>query len=352
MVRFQAMAKALVLGATGHIGAHVVRALLACGHEVRAAYRSEKYLSVLDGLPVERVRVDLDRPEELREALRGCSWVFHAAGYYPSNLPSREAGAGGSAATRLGAEEAIRTGIESARRDLEEIRRAGPGRVVFTSSAATIRAGAGKMATEADSEPWPLTHWRHPYAAVKIAMEQEVLRAAADGLAVGIVNPSLCIGEYDAHAFSGRSVLAFAKYRLGWYTETSFNVVYTGDVGVGHIRAAEAGRVGERYLLAGQNVSLKEFGSLACQELGLPPPRWKIPPAAATLAACGVELFAAVTGREPLFTRQEARRIRGGYLLDAYKAVRELGMPQTPPAEAIRRAVQWFRQQGYLKESP
>ena len=92
--------------------------------------------------------------------------------------------------------------------------------------------------------------------------------------------------------------------------------------------------------------------SLACRELGLPPPRWKIPPVAATLAACGIELFAAVTGREPLFTREEARRIRGGYLLDGSKAVRELGMPQTPPAEAIRRAVQWFRQQRHLKESP
>ena len=312
------MAKALVLGATGHIGAHVVRALLAGGHSVRAAYRNEKYLSVLDGLPVERAKVDLNRPEELREALRGCGWVFHAAGFYPSNRQSRE--------------EAIRTGIESARRDLEEIRRAGPERVVFTSSAATF-IGFSSL-----------------YAAVKVAMEQEALRAAVAGLPVVIVNPSLCIGEYDAHAFSGRSVLAFSRYRLRWYTETSFNVVYTGDVGVGHVGAAERGRPGERYLLAGQNVSLKEFGTLACRELGLPPPRWKIPYAGVYLAACGVELFAAVTGREPIFTRQEARRLRRGYRLDGSAAVRELGFPQTPPAEAIRRAVQWFRQQGLLKE--
>lgn len=315
MVRFQTMAKALVLGATGHIGAHVVRALLARGYAVRAAYRSEKYLSALDGLPVERAKVDLDHPEELREALRGCSWVFHAAGFYPSNRQPRE--------------EAIRTGIESVRRDLEEIRRAGSERVVFTSSAATFIESSSL------------------YAAVKIAMEQEALRAAGAGLPVVIVNPSLCIGEYDARVFSGRSVLAFAKYRPRWYTETSFNVVYTGDVGVGHVRAAEVGRVGERYLLAGQNVSLKEFGSLACRELGLPPPRWKIPPAVAYLAACGVELFSAVTGREPLFTREEARRIRGGYRLDG-GAVRELGLPQTPPAEAIRRAVAWFKQHGML----
>jgi len=329
------MSQALVLGATGHIGAHVVRALLAEGHAVRAAVRSGKYLPVLDGLPVEKVRVDLDRPEELREALRGCRLVFHAAGYYPSNREPRE--------------KVIRRGEESVRRVLEEIRRAGPERVVFTSSAATIRAVDGRAATESDAEPWPLTRWRHIYSAVKIAMEQEALRAARAGLPVVIVNPSLCIGEYDAHTFSGRAVLAFARYRPRWYTDTSFNIVYTGDVGVGHVRAADRGRVGERTLLAGQNVSLKEFGTLVARELGIPAPRWRAPFSSAYLAACGAELFAWATGREPFFTREEVRRIRGGVLLDGSKAVRELGMPQTPAAVAIHRAVQWFRQQGLLR---
>jgi len=329
------MSQALVLGATGHIGAHVVRALLAEGHAVRAAYRNDKYLPVLEGLPVEKVRVDLDRPEELKEALRGCRWIFHAAGYYPSNRQSRG--------------EAILRGEESVRRVMEEIRRTGVKRVVFTSSAATLRAAVGHPATEADAEPWPLAHWRHLYAAVKIAMEQEALRAAHAGLPMVIVNPSLCIGEYDMHTFSGRAVLAFARYRPRWTTDTSFNIVYTGDVGVGHLRAAERGRVGERYLLAGRNVSLQEFGMLVAKELGIPPPRWRAPFSIAYLAACGAELFAWAAGREPFFTREEARRIRGGYLLDGSKAVRELGMPQTPPAEAIRRAVQWFRQQGILR---
>lgn len=329
------MSQALVLGATGHIGAHVVRALLAEGHSVRVGYRNEKYLPVLDGLPLEKVRVDLDRRGDVKEALRGCRWVFHAAGYYPSNRESRGA--------------AIRRGEESVRRVLDEIRQAGVERVVFTSSAATLRTVDNRPATEADTEPWPLVHWRHLYAAVKIAMEQEALRAAPSGLPMVIVNPSLCIGEYDLHTFSGRSVLAFARYRPPFYTETTFNVVYTGDVGMGHLRAAQRGRVGERYLLAGQNLSLKEFATLVSRELGLSPPRWRVPYAGAYLAACGAELLAWATGREPFFTRQEARRIRGGYLLDGSKAIRELGMPQTPPAEAIRRAVEWFRQQGILR---
>ena len=331
------MARALVLGATGHIGAHVVRALLARGHEVRAAYRTERYLDVLEGLPVERVRVDLDKPQELEPALNGCSWVFHAAGYYPSNGQDRE--------------EAIRAGIGSARRVFEGVRRSGAARVVFTSSAATIRPAAGRAADESDAEPWPLTSWRHLYSAVKVAMEQEALQAAREGLPVVIVNPTLCIGEYDARAFSGKAVLAFARYRPRWYIGTTFNVVYTGDVGVGHVRAAEAGRAGERYLLTGQNVSLKEFGALVSREIGVAPPRWRTPYLSAYLAACGAELFARLTGREPFFTREEVRRLRGGYLLDGSKAVRELGMPQTPAAEAIRRAVEWFREQGIVKEA-
>ena len=330
------MTKALVLGATGHIGAHIVRALLAEGHSVRAAYRTEKFLAVLEGLPVQRVQVDLDQPASLQGALEGCAWVFHAAGYYPSSREKRE--------------EAVRRGMELARRAFEEIARARPQRVVYTSSAATIRPVPDRAANEGDAEPWPITQWRHLYATVKIAMEQEALRAAASGLPVVIVNPSLCIGEYDAHTFSGRAILAFAKYRLPWYTETCFNVVYTGDVGIGHDRAAERGRLGERYLLTGQNLTLKELATLVTEELGLPPPKWRVPYFLAALIACVVETSAWIRGREPLFTRQEVRRVRNGYLLDGSKAVRELGMPQTPVKEGIRRALDWFRQHGILKE--
>jgi len=179
-------------------------------------------------------------------------------------------------------------------------------------------------------------------------MEREALRAAAAGLPVVVVNPALCVGEYDAHAFSGRAVLAYARDRLPWYTDTCFNVVYTGDVGVGHVRAAERGQAGERYLLAGENVTLKEFATWVCRELGRPPPRWRIPYPWTLLVASAVELAGWVRGTEPLFTRQQAQRIRHGYRLDGSKARRELGMPQTSAREAIRRAVQWFRQEGLL----
>ncbi len=330
------MTDALVLGATGHIGAHVVRALLAGGHRVRAAYRNERYLRVLEGLDVERVRVDLEEPGgQLPAALKGCRWVFHAAGYYPSR--------------RERPEEAVRKGAESARRVLEAIRRAVPERVVFTSSSSTVRAVPGRAATEEDSESWPPAEWRNLYARVKIVMEQEALRAARSGMPLVIVNPSLCIGEYDAHAFSGRALLAFGKYRVPWVTETVFNIVYTGDVGVGHLRAAERGRAGERYLLTGENLSLREFARIVAEEAGVPAPRWRMPYPMAMAAGALAEGWAWLTGKAPFFTRQEAARVRRGHPLDGSKAARELGVPQTPVKEAVRRAVAWFRQEEVLR---
>ncbi|MBI3020408.1 MAG: NAD-dependent epimerase/dehydratase family protein [Candidatus Omnitrophica bacterium] len=329
-----AMTRALVLGSTGHIGAHIIRALLADGHQVRAAYRRDRFLSVLDGLPVERVRVDLDTLDGLREALDGCEWVFHAAGYYPGFTERYQ--------------RSLAQAIESTRRVIERLRAARPARVVFTSSAATIRRVPGRLADERDAEPWPLASWRPLYATVKIAMERELLRARDAGLPVVVVNPSLCIGEYDARPFSGRALLLYAKHRLPVYVEHTFNVIYTGDVGVGHVRAAARGRLGERYLLTCRNISLKEFATLAAAAAGGPPPRLRLPYRAVWAAALASEGVAWLTRCEPVLPRAVAHAARVEQRLDGSKAVRELGLPQTPIEEAIARAVAWFRTQGSL----
>jgi dihydroflavonol-4-reductase len=330
------MARALVLGATGHLGAHIVRALLAEGHTVRAAHRSDRCLHVLDGLTVERARVDLDSLDGLSAALKSCEWVFHAAGYYPRAAVRRQT--------------AVNHAIATTRRALDAIRRAGPARVVFTSSAATVHRMTDRLATEQDVETWPPTEWKPLYATVKIAMEQEALRAARDGLPVIIVNPSVCIGEYDAHQFSGRAVLVFARSRLPFYLEHTMNVVYTGDVGVGHLRAAQRGRLGERYLLAGRNLSIREFGAIVARTTGTRPPRWRLSNRVVFTAALTSELMAWLTRREPVLPRSGVQAmLRQGPGLDATKARTELGLPQTPVEDAVARAVVWFRSRGDLR---
>ena len=329
------MACALVLGATGHIGAHIVRALLANGHQVRAAYRRDRFLGVLEQLPVVRVRVDLDTGLGLREALAGCEWIFHAAGYYPGLRAQRE--------------QAIAHAVESTRRIVDEFRKAKPQRIVFTSSAATIRYTPERPATEADPEPWPLSEWRTLYATVKIAMEHEMLQAHQAGLPIVVVNPTLCLGEYDARSLSGLAILAFAKHRLPCYLGHDLNAVYTGDVGIGHVRAAERGRLGERYLLTQHDVTIKEFAERVCTLAGVPPPRWRLPDRLAYAMACGAEALAWVMRTEPVISRQVVVATRtGGKRLDGSKAVRELGFPHTSLEEAIRRALDWFKQHGYV----
>jgi dihydroflavonol-4-reductase len=328
------MARAVVLGATGHIGAHIVRALLAGGHEVRAAYRNPCYLDVLDGLPVERVQVDLESGEGLARGLRGREWVFHAAGYYPRSSDRRE--------------RAVERAVLVTRRVLGAIRQAGSGRVVFTSSASTIRRLPGRLATEQDEEPWPLTEPRPLYATVKIAMEHEARRAIAEGLSAVIVNPSVCIGEYDAHRFSGRAILHFAKTRIPFTLDHMLNAVYTGDVGVGHVRAAGQGRVGERYLLAAHNVALPVFAAVVARAAGVPIPRWQLPRRIALAAAAASEGLAWLTRTEPILPRSAVHAARTGPGLDASKARRELALPQTPLEDAVARAVAWFRAHGDL----
>ena len=326
--------RAVVLGATGHIGAHVVRALLDAGHEVRAAYRREAYLKVLDGLPVERVRVDLETLQGLREAVEGCAWVFHAAAPYPGFRDS--------------VDEVVARGVASIRRQLEVLRKARPGRVIFTSSAATIQRVPGRLADERDAESWPLTSWRPAYATVKSALEHEVLRACVEGLPVVVVNPSLCVGEYDAHPFSGQALLLYAKWRMPLYLQHTFNAIYTGDVGIGQVRAAEVGRIGERYLLTGRNVTLHEFASLVARTAGVRPPWLKIPYPVALAGAQASEALAWLTRTQPLLPCEAVYAARLGQRLDGSKAARELGLPQTSLEEAVARALRWFRAHGFL----
>ena len=328
--------RALVLGATGHIGSHVVRALLNRGYAVRAMSRNPRYAFLLDGLPVERVQLDLEDARQLAGTVEGCEVAFVCAGYYPRWTDRRE--------------PAIQRGLAQIRRIFDALRHRRLQRIVYTSSAATIAPVPGRASIEADREPWPLTQFRPLYSTVKIAMEHAVQRYIDEGLPIVIVNPSVCIGEYDAHPFSGRLVLAFAgrRWRLPVYLEQAFNVVYTGDVGVGHVLAAEHGGVGERYLLTGEQTTVSAFARRVAAQAHVPPPRWRVAYPLAMAASILSEGLGALTRAEPLLPRQVIRHARIPQRLDGSKAHRELGLPRTSMDEAIRRAVSWFGQHHYL----
>ena len=328
------MKRALVLGATGHIGSHVVRTLCLAGIAVRALYRSETSRFVLDGLDVEMVKGALEDHAVLNKALRDCDWLFHCAGSYPSFTADRHV--------------AIVRGLASVRDVFALAKETRLERIVFTSSASTVRRFPNRLATETDLD-WPLVQRRSLYAEVKIRMEQEALRYVQEGLPIVIVNPSLCLGEYDTKPLSGLLILLVAKRKLPAYVDHVLNAIYTGDVGLGHLRAAERGRIGERYLLGHQNLTFGALAQLIASQAGVVPPRLRVSYPLAFSVTVLSELVARLLRQRPLIPSRAVSMLKGtGLGLDCSKAVRELGMPQTPLEEAIRRALAWFRQHGYL----
>lgn len=330
------MTQALVLGATGHIGAHVTQALVDAGIQVRTLCRMPQRLGVLELLDIEIMLGSVEDRDILRRAMSGCQWLFDCAGYYPSFADQKD--------------QAIAQGVAHVQTVMEVAGESRLERIVFTSSTSAIGRVHGRLATEDDYEPWPLTQSRPLYSTVKLAMEEAVRRFARAGLPLVIVNPSVCVGEYDRKPFSGKLLLMYARRELPLYMAHDFNVIYTGDVGCGHVLAAQRGRVGERYILGGHNTTLKEFAGLVAAEAGVAPPRIKIPHWMALAVGYGSEAAATILRQSEARIPVEAVRAAAyGQRLDTSKSMRELGMTATPLREAIRRAIYWFRQQGYLK---
>ncbi len=325
--------RALVLGGTGHIGAHIVRALLARGLEVRATYRNPRYRFVVESLPIELVEADISRADDVRRAVDGCDVIVHAAGYYPRWTERRA--------------DAITRGIQQIRTVFDVLRERPPARIVFVTSAATIASLPDRCATEADREPWPSTE--PLYATVKIAMEREVERYATEhGLPVVFIHPSVCLGEFDAHSFSGRLILLYATGRMPAYIDHAFNAIYTGDVAQACAAATQLGRVGEHYLASAHNVTLEQFARAVAAQAGVVPPRWRLPRPIVAAIGTFAEVAAALTRTEPMVSRRSLVPPDGArHWLDSSKAQRELRMPTTPLDETIARSLAWFREHGY-----
>ena len=290
----------------------------------------------LSGLDVEEAEGDLTRPETLLPAVRGARWVFHVAAEY--RLWSRDP-------RRMYA-----SNVEGTRALLEVAGKAGSERIVFTSSVATVGLRQdGRPSTEEDlMEPSQIIgHYKRS----KVLAEQEALAFARRGLPVVVVNPSAPVGPWDVKPTpTGRIVLDFLNRKMPAYLDTGLNWVSVLDVAEGHYLAAKKGRIGERYILGNQNLTLKGILDLLAEITGLSSPRLRLPHALAYLAGAASTAWAALFGGEPVIPLEGVRLAKYKMYFDPDKAVRELGLPQTPVRVALQQAVEWFQQNRYVKK--
>lgn len=326
--------RAFVTGATGFLGSHVARALSDRGAELRLLARPTSNLRNLVGLKGEIVTGDLRDPASLEKAMSGCDTVFHVAADY--RLWVRDP------------DEMFRSNVEGTRAILNAARKNGVRRVVYTSSVATMGfTGDGHPADE--DSPVALADMIGPYKRSKFMAEQIALEAGRGGMHVVTVNPTTPVGEQDVKPTpTGRIVVDFMKRKFPAYVETGLNLVDVQECARGHVAALEKGKPGERYILGGENLTLKQILDTLGKITGMSSPKIKLPYFFAF--ATGV-IDEAITGRilkrEPRATVDTVRMGKKKMFASSDKAERELGWKIVPVEDALRRAVEWFRANGY-----
>ena len=328
--------RTFVTGGTGFVGGAVVKTLLEAGHTVRALVRPGTNTRQLDGLPVERVLGDLSDQESLQNGIRGCDWVFHVAALYSYwGHPW---------------EDFYRANVAGTQRVLEIAQAAGVSRVVHTSSIAALGIPKdGSPGTE--QTPVSLDDMVGHYKRSKFMAEQAALDFAKRGLPVVVVNPAAPVGVADHKpTATGKMILDFLKGKMPAYVDTTLTIVDVEDVALGHLLAAERGRVGERYILGGEILSLKQILDLLAEVSGRPPVRFRIPHAVAfAWAYLDVALAKVLPGYTPQATPEKVKISKRGEGFDSAKAVKELGFPQTRARVALQKAVDWYREHGYVE---
>ena len=325
----------LLTGASGFVGSAVARRLRSAGFNVRALVRPTSPVAHLSDLGLDFATGDLRDAEAVRNAMTGARFLFHVAADYrlwardPNELTQTNV-----AGTRLLMQEAMRAGVE---------------RVVYTSSVATLTARAD--GTSAD-ETMPLDEHQAigVYKRSKVAAERAVEDLIAQGLPAVIVNPSTPIGPRDVKPTpTGRIIVEAASGRMPAFVDTGLNMVHVDDVAEGHFAAFERGRIGERYVLGGQNASLAEILATVAEAVGRRAPRIRIPRRALMPFAHVSEAIARRTGREPMLTLDGLRMSKNKMFFSSVKAERELGYRARPYREGITDAIEWFRRAGYLR---
>jgi dihydroflavonol-4-reductase len=323
--------RAFVTGATGFVGWHVTRALRESGYDVRALVRPGP-ADRLQGLDAEILTGDLSDAEALARAMDGTDVVFHVAADY-----------------RFAADDTqvFRTNVSGTRNVMQAAARAGVGRVVYTSSVATLEPDHDDGATEEmPAQPADLIG---AYKRSKYLAERVALRWVDRGLQVVVVNPSTPIGPRDARPTpTGQFVIDFLAGRMPAYVDTGLNLVDVRDVAVGHLLAAERGVSGQRYILGNRNLTLRQILDLIAQIAGVPRARVKLPHWVPLMFACLEERLARLQRRPPRVSREAVKLSQHRMFFDSSKAVRELGLPQSPIESALALAVSWFRSHGYV----
>jgi hopanoid-associated sugar epimerase len=325
--------RVFVTGGTGFIGSHVVRSLLQEGYQVTALVRPHSNLSNLQGLAVDIVKGDLNNPN-IWEQMQGCEYLFHVAAHYSLWQKDRDL--------------LYINNVEGTRNILAAAQKAGIERTVYTSSVAAI--GVGKLGQVVDENyQSPVEKLVGDYKKSKFLAEQVAISAVNQGQDIVIVNPSSPIGPLDIKPTpTGEIILRFLRREMPAYVDTGLNFIDVRDVAKGHLLALQKGKSGDRYILGHQNLSLKQLLEQLSQITNLPAPQTSIPAWIPLTVAWVEEKILAPLGKTPTVPIDGVRMAQQPMYYDASKAIRELGLPQSPLNIALKDAVDWFVSNGYV----
>ncbi len=323
-----------VTGASGFVGANLVHELVARGHRVKALLRPGADMRGLAGAEFERVAGDMSDRAALEQWMRGCDWVFHVAASY--HLWLRDYA------------PMYAANVDGTRNVIEAATTAGCSRIIYTSTVGCIglpKPVNGVITPTDETTPVSESQMSNHYKLSKWRAEVVARELAAKGAPVVIVNPSAPVGPRDVKPTpTGQVIVDFLNRAMPAFVDTGLNYVHVRDVAIGHILAAERGRIGERYILghADGNWTMKQALDALAEITGLPAPKFQAPHALAFAAAYIGEAMSALTGKPPKAPLAGVRMARYKMWFNPAKAVRELGLPQTPPKQALADAVEWF----------
>ena len=327
--------RVLVTGASGFVGSAVALALIEAGMQVRVLARASSATRNLEGLAAERVIGDMRDPVSMGQAMDGVRYLFHVAADYRLWAPDPG--------------DIMRANVEGARATMEAALAAGVERIVYTSSVATLSLKDASAPVD-ETAPSTVEGAVGVYKKSKVASERLVERMIADhGLPAVIVNPSTPIGPRDVKPTpTGRVIVEAATGKVPAFVDTGLNLAHVDDVARGHLLAMERGRIGERYILGGQDVALRDMLADIAALVGRKPPTVALPRGPLYPLAVAAELAARVTGKEPFLTVDALKMSRHHMFFTSAKAERELGYTARPYREALADAIAWFRSAGCI----